>query len=125
MKTCNDCIHAPCCHYLMQHEKGYDEYTEQYYDDMEIRCEDFLDKETLADLVDKAPLLKILRNYKRQLGRIKPEIERLEDLGNDLSCAGNWSLGYHKGCIHVMETIIDDIEDMLGVSGENQKIEEK
>ena len=39
--TCNECEHANVCHHLLQNERGYDEYAEEYFNDMEERCEDF------------------------------------------------------------------------------------
>lgn len=39
--TCNKCQHAHVCHHLIQDERGFDEHTETYYNDMEDRCEDF------------------------------------------------------------------------------------
>ena len=121
MKTCNNCIHAPCCHYLLQHERGYDEYNEQYYDDMDTRCEDFLDKENISNPIDKTSLLKMLKRYQRQDSRIVSEINRLEGMKDNLSGPGNWSLGYHIGCKSTTEKIIDDLADLLGESEENKK----
>ena len=122
MKTCNNCIYAPCCHYLLQEDRGYDEHSESYYDDMEARCKDFKDKENYV-FIDKSILLKNRRNIVRQIGRISPRLEALKKEEEKLSPAGHQELGYLKGRISGFEDaldLFDEISPLLEKKGETE-----
>lgn len=122
--TCNNCIYAPCCHYLLQEDRGYDEHSETYYDDMETRCGDFKNKENFAS-IDKPLVIKTKNNIKRQINRLNPRLKALKEKEAILSPAGHQELGYLKGRISCFEDTLDILDEIFPLLKKEKKGEEK
>lgn len=127
MKTCNECIHASCCHYLLQEDRGYDEYNEQYYNDMETRCKDFKDKKQFIP-VDISALLKLRKKIENQIKKLETQRNKLEKKesilfphGFHLSDYEHAELVYIQGQISSLKGELEDLDKIFPWKGGEDK----
>ena len=80
----------------------------------EKNCE----KETIHLHVGESAILELIRRYRRQIPRLRTQIEKLEAREENLSVYGHRDLGYFRGRLSAMEDIVDDLRNLIETTEE-------
>lgn len=74
------------------------------------------DKVPASAVVNRARVEDTIRKLERQITRLQPKIDELEEKKSRLSVHGFQDLGYFKGRLSAMQDVVDDLKGMLDTS---------